>query len=225
MRIGVFGGSFDPVHMGHLIVAECCREQAGLDQVLFLPAAVSPFKQESPPADGRQRLEMLALATGGHPAFAVSPEEIDRGGTSYTAETLERLGAVHASDELLLILGPDSLSSLPEWRNPERILTAARLLAVERIGIDDLAAISREPKLAGLLGPDAALQLVETRAICPAIDIRSSDLRASIASGKSIRYRTPRAVELYIATHGLYRQSGERESEKVVLDHSGQPGS
>ncbi|NCA10629.1 nicotinate (nicotinamide) nucleotide adenylyltransferase [bacterium] len=205
MRIGILGGSFDPVHMGHLVVAECCREQAGLDRVLFVPAATQPFKQDRTLAAGHHRAEMLALAVGGNPAFAVSLLELDRGGVSYTVDTLAALREQHAGDELCLILGPDALASLADWREPARILASARVLAVERAGLDDVAAVVRAPRLAALLGPERAETIVAGRATVPAIGIRASDLRALVEAGRSIRYRTPRAVEQYITTHGLYR--------------------
>jgi nicotinate-nucleotide adenylyltransferase len=203
MRIGIFGGSFDPVHIGHLVVAECCREQARLDRVRFVPAALSPHKQASPPAAAADRLEMLRLATGGHPAFEVSTVELDRGGVSYTADTLEAFAAA-AADRLLLILGPDALTSLPGWQEPRRVIDAADILAVEREGLDDIGAIVAQPPLADLLGARAA-SVVERRVRVPAVGIRASDLRAAVAAGRSIRYRTPRAVEAYIGAHGLYR--------------------
>jgi nicotinate-nucleotide adenylyltransferase len=204
MRIGVFGGSFDPVHQGHLIVAECCREQARLDRVLFVPAATQPHKQDRQLAAPHQRVDMLRLATGGHDAFDVSTIEIDRGGVSYTVDTLAALAAAHPGDVLCLILGPDALAGLPTWREPERIVAAAELVAVERESIDDIAALVTEPRLAALLGPDRAADIAAHRVRVPAIGIRSSDLRAAIAAGRSIRYRTPRAVDRFIASHGLY---------------------
>ena len=204
MRIGVFGGSFDPVHQGHLIVAECCREQARLDRVLFVPAATQPHKQDRQLAAPHQRVDMLRLATGGHDAFDVSTIEIDRGGVSYTVDTLAALAAAHPGDVLCLILGPDALAGLPTWREPERIVAAAELVAVERESIDDVAALVAEPRLAALLGPDHAAAIAAHRVRVPAIGIRSSDLRAAIAAGRSIRYRTPRAVDRFIASHGLY---------------------
>jgi nicotinate-nucleotide adenylyltransferase len=206
MRIGVYGGSFDPVHVGHLIVAECCREQAGLDRVLFVPAAVPPHKQDRPPAAATHRLQMLALATGGHDAFAVETDEIDRGGVSYTVDTLARLATRHPADSLRLILGPDAVAELPGWREPRRILELAEIVAVERESVDDVRSLCRAGGLDELLGPDGLARLVATRVRVPAIGIRSSDLRAAVAAGTSIRYRTPRAVEQYIAAHGLYRE-------------------
>lgn len=205
MRIGVFGGSFDPVHVGHLVVAECCREQAGLDRVVFVPAGIPPHKQDRPLAPAAQRIDMLHLATGGHEAFRVSTVEIDRGGVSYTADTLDTLAAAHPGDRLLLILGPDALADLPAWHEPARIVAAADILAVERAGLDDVAAMVREPQLAALLGAAGADRVANERVRVPAIGIRASDLRAAVAAGRSIRYRTPRAVELHVRTHGLYR--------------------
>ena len=204
MRTGIFGGSFDPVHQGHLVVAECCREQARLDRVVFVPTAIQPFKQSRQPAAGQHRAEMLALAVGGNPAFEVSTVELDRGGVSYTVDTLAALRATHGTDELFLMLGPDALASLPDWREPARILDLAGVIAVERDGLDDVAAIVQAPRLTALLGPERAREIVAEKVVVPALGIRSSDLRALFAQGRSIRYRTPRAVEQYIATHGLY---------------------
>jgi len=205
VRIGVFGGSFDPVHIGHLLAAECCREQAGLDRVLFVPAAIQPHKQDRQLASGQHRMEMLALATGGNDAFAVLGDELERGGVSYTVDTLERLKARHPDDDLLLILGPDAFLGLPTWREPQRIIDLAEVLAVERESLDDLSdAATREP-LETLLGRERLDRVISKRVRLPAIGIRASDLRAAVAAGQSIRYRTPRAVERSITTHGLYR--------------------
>jgi len=205
VRIGVFGGSFDPVHNGHLLAAECCREQAGLGRVLFVPAFIQPHKQDRQLASGQHRMEMLALATGGHDAFAVSGDELDRGGVSYTVETLEQLNALHPGDDLFLILGPDAFLSLPTWREPRRIVELAELIAVERESLDDLSGDAFRGPLEPLLGRERLDRVLAERVRLPAIGIRASDLRNAVASGKSIRYRTPRAVEQYIATHGLYR--------------------
>ena len=207
MRLGVFGGSFDPVHLGHLLAAECCREQAGLDRVIFVPAALAPHKQDRRPAAAEHRLQMLSLATGGHPAFTVSRLEIDRGGVSYTVDTLADLAARHPSAELLLILGPDALAQLPSWREPRRIVERHGPLVLEREGLDDVAAIAAMPEVAALLGTAGAARIVATRTRMPAIGIRSSHLRAAVATGRSIRFRTPRAVEAYIETQGLYREA------------------
>jgi nicotinate-nucleotide adenylyltransferase len=204
MRIGVYGGSFDPVHIGHLIAAECAREQARLDRVVFVPAAAPPHKPGRILADGRHRLEMLSLAIGGHEAFTVSSVELERGGTSYTVDTLALLAASYPGDTLALLLGPDALAGLPTWREPERIATLAEIVPVERDGLDDLAAAAAAG-LARLVGHEAAAAILARRVRMPAIGVRATALRAAVAAGHSIRYQTPRAVERYIATHDLYR--------------------
>ncbi len=204
MRIGVFGGSFDPVHLGHLIAAECCREQLRLDRVIFMPAAIPPHKQDRQLAAARHRLEMLTLATSGHEAFAVASDELDRGGVSYTVDTLASLAARHAGDRLCLLLGPDAALALPTWREPRRILELAEVAVMERESLDDVGAPAARRALEPLLGREGLERLLAGRVRLPAIGIRASDVRAALAVGRSIRYRTPRAVEQYIAGHGLY---------------------
>lgn len=205
MRIGIYGGSFNPVHLGHLIAAECCREQARLDQVLFMPAATPPHKQGQLLADAADRVAMLTLAVGGHEAFAVSTIEVDRGGMSYTVDTLAVLAERHPHDTLVLVLGPDALAQLPTWREPQTIADRCELVAVERERLDDVAAIARDAGLADLLGQERLAALIAARVRMPAIGVRASDLRAAVAAGTSIRYRTPRAVEAFVMSHGLYR--------------------
>ena len=205
MRIGVYGGSFDPVHIGHLVLAESAREQAGLDQVLFVPAAAPPHKPDRTLADGGHRLEMLRLATGGHDAFAVSSLELDRGGTSYTLDTLTALAAEQPGDSLALLLGPDAVAGFAAWKEPAAIAARAELVAVERESLDDLPAAVRAGGLEAVLGAAAVKALLDRRVRMPAIGIRATLLRAAVAAGGSIRYRTPRAVERYIASHDLYR--------------------
>lgn len=205
MRIGIYGGSFNPVHLGHLIAAECCREQARLDRVLFMPAATPPHKQGQLLADAADRVAMLTLAVGGHEAFAVSTIEVDRGGVSYTVDTLAVLAQRHPHDTLTLVLGPDALAQLPTWREPQTIADRCELVAVERERLDDVAAIARDARLADLLGQERLAALIAARVRMPAIGVRASDLRAAVAAGMSIRYRTPRAVEAFITSHGLYR--------------------
>ena len=205
MRIGIYGGSFNPVHLGHLIAAECCREQARLDRVLFMPAATPPHKQGQLLADAADRVAMLTLAVGGHEAFAVSTIEVDRGGVSYTVDTLAALAERHPHDTLVLVLGPDALAQLPTWREPRTIADRCELVAVERERLDDVAAIARDAGLADLLGQERLAALIAARVRMPAIGVRASDLRAAVAAGTSIRYRTPRAVEAFVMSHGLYR--------------------
>src|SRR5262245_62009417 len=120
-RLGIFGGSFDPVHNGHLLLAECCREQCRLDEVWFLPAAAPPHKLGHVLAPAKARIEMLELAISGHEAFRVSPLEIERGGVSYTVETLRAIALQEPQAALFLLMGADSLRDLPTWREPEEI--------------------------------------------------------------------------------------------------------
>lgn len=205
MRIGIFGGSFDPVHDGHLVAAECAREQARLERVIFVPAAESPHKVGVRLADASHRLAMLWLAIGGNDSFSVSSIELDRGGTSFTVDTLAELAEQHPADTLVLLLGPDSLAGLATWKEPERIATLAEIVPIERDQLDDVRASTSASGLADILGEEAVNALLARRVRMPAIGIRATLLREAVARGNSIRYRTPRAVERYIATHGLYR--------------------
>jgi len=200
MRTGVFGGTFDPIHVGHLILAEQCREQGQLDQVLFVPAAQPPHKPR-PLAPFAQRVEMLQLAVSGNSAFQVDEIESERTGPSFTADTLEELQRRRPGDELFLIIGADTLRDLPTWYQPARILQRATLLVVAR---PDWPA----PALEGFRGalPDGVslrYQSVEA----PQIGIASRDLRRRLAEERSVRYQLPRAVEAYIHDKGLYRQT------------------
>src|SRR5690242_13897575 len=121
MRLGIFGGSFDPVHYGHLLLAECCRETLRLDEVWLIPAAVPPHKQLRELADGKHRLQMLELALGGHEQIRASAVELERGGISYTVDTLAAVRDRSPAAELFLLMGADSLHDLPNWREPARI--------------------------------------------------------------------------------------------------------
>jgi nicotinate-nucleotide adenylyltransferase len=201
MRLGIFGGTFDPVHYGHLLLAECCREQLRLEKVWFLPAAVPPHKQARELAPAEQRIEMLELALGGHEAFEVCRYEMEGGGVNYTVDTLAHFKEADAGRELFFLMGADSLRDLPTWKEPERLCRLAVPVVVRRRGEADLA----DTKELGPLG--ARLERVEM----PAIELSSSELRRRVAEGRSIRYRTPRAVEKYIESHGLYRAPEEPE--------------
>jgi nicotinate-nucleotide adenylyltransferase len=208
MRLGIFGGTFDPIHYGHLLLAECCREQARLDRVWFVPNSLSPHKQQQKPTDGQLRAEMIELAIAGHEALGVCRDEIDRGGVSYSVETLERLAGEDPARELFFLLGADSLADLPTWRQPERICELASLVVVRRSG-------HPEPDFDGVAPLVSLERMAEFRALAvemPRLDLSSSDLRRRVDAGLSIRYRTVRAVEKYIQTHGLYRSPGAEDS-------------
>jgi len=201
MRLGLFGGSFDPVHFGHLLLAECCREQCELDEVWFLPAAVPPHKQGRQLTPGKARAEMLDLAIGGHEHFAVGRYEIDRGGINYTVDTLRHFRSEKPDWELFLLLGADMLHDLPHWREAAEVCRLALPVVVRRPG-------EKEPDFDCLaeLGPPGRIDEIRGRQVrMPEIGLSSTEVRRRVGAGESIRYRTPRAVEKYIEAHGLYK--------------------
>ncbi len=204
-RLGIFGGSFNPVHQGHLVMAECCREQAGLNRVLFVPAATPPHKRAADLAPCDVRLEMLRLAVGGHPDFEVLADECERGGISFTIDTVRNLRQRFPADDFRLILGVDALASLASWRQPEQLLELVRPLILVRQGVDNLDAILTAPTLQQLFSAEQAARLRADQVRVTTIDIRASQLREAVAAGRSIRFRTPRAVECLIHSRGLYR--------------------
>jgi len=183
-RIGVFGGTFDPVHMGHLVLAEQGREQGPLDRVLFIPAARPPHKLDRVLTPFPQRVEMLALAIAGHSAFQIDELEKDRPGPSYTVDTLEELHRRFPNDQFTLLIGSDCLPDLVHWRDPAGIATFAEVLVLAHLHFPD----------------NLALRV----AVAPLVDISSRDLRRRAAEGRSLRYLVPRAVECYIQNHHLY---------------------
>jgi nicotinate-nucleotide adenylyltransferase len=200
MRLGLYGGSFDPVHFGHLLLAEQCREQCGLDAVRFLPAGWPPHKASDGLTDGEARAEMLEFAVAGMPQFSVDRRELDRPGKSYTVDTLEAFHAEDPTRELFFLIGGDSLDELTTWRNPERIAQLATIVAVNRGDrpLPDEAALKER------LGPVVAPRV--RFVTMPGLDVSATDIRERVRDGRSIRFLTPRAVEQYIAQHGLYRE-------------------
>src|SRR4051812_33191298 len=188
MRVGVFGGTFDPVHYGHLILAEQCREQGRLDEVWFVPAPRPPHKEARALTRFDQRVEMLALALAGNPALKIEELEKERAGPSYTVDTLAELHGRHPAAELFLLVGSDTLADLPLWYQPVRILEQAALLVMTRPGNPVLTADELRTRL-GVPG-DAPLRLEVVEV--PLIDISSRDLRRRAAAGRSLRYFLPR---------------------------------
>lgn len=201
MRLGLFGGSFDPVHYGHLLLAECCREQGRLDRVCFLPAAVPPHKQNRELTAAETRIAMLQLAIAGQPAFCVSPYEADRGGVNYTVDTLAHFRRQEPNGQLFFLLGADSLRELPGWRDPDRICELATIVVVRRPGAGAVDLDVLKPVISAAQIERLRRHQVEM----PQIGISSTEIRRRVPLGQSIRYRTPWAVEEYIAAHGLYR--------------------
>jgi nicotinate-nucleotide adenylyltransferase len=199
MRVGVFGGTFDPVHTGHLILAEQCREQGRLEEVWFVPAPRPPQKDETVLTRFDQRVEMLALATAGNAAFKIDDLEKDRSGPSYTVDTLAELRRRHPGHEFCLLVGSDTLADLPLWHEPRRLLELADLLVMARPSNPVLSADELRQRL-GPAAPVPRLEVVET----PLIDISSRDLRRRARAGRSLRYFLPRAVECYVRDKRLY---------------------
>lgn len=201
MRIGIFGGSFDPVHLGHLLIALSSQEALHLDQVRWVPAAQSPLKPVGPVASEAQRLEMLRLACGGTPEFVIDDREIRRGGTSYTVDTMETFAAEFPDSERFLLMGADSLASIQQWHQPQKLLQLCTLAVLQRGGH---AAIDFQV-LEGLVDDQQMTEIQHAVVPMPQIEISSSEIRQRVASGRSIRFRTPRAVEALIGSTGLYR--------------------
>jgi nicotinate-nucleotide adenylyltransferase len=201
MRIGILGGTFDPVHLGHLIFAEQAREQAALDAVWFVPAARPPHKDQERLARFEQRVEMLELALAGNPAFRVDELEKERTGPSFTVDTLAELHRRHRGHEFFLLVGSDTLQELHTWHEPVRLLEQAGLVVMPRPGQPLLEPAELRRRLE--LPAPQPLRLVVLDV--PQIDIASRDLRRRAAAGRSLRYLLPRAVECYILDKQLYR--------------------
>ena len=197
--VGVFGGTFDPVHLGHLILAEEARCALGLERLLLVPAAQPWRKSERAVTPAHHRLAMLRLAVEGDPYFDVSTVEIERGGPTYTVETLAALRAeLGLEAELFFILGQDALLDMPHWRDPAGILRLARLGVAARGGRLSADLTALEPVLPGIGGRVAAVPM-------PRIEVSSTEIRRRVREGGSIRFFVPPPVAAYIAEHGLYR--------------------
>jgi nicotinate-nucleotide adenylyltransferase len=208
MRLGIFGGSFDPVHNGHLALARACHEQAALDEVWFMPTAVQPLKQRGPHATDAQRIEMLELAISneqsepGRPrprsdAWRVCTLEIDRGGFSYTVDTLRQLHIELPEAQLFFMIGADAIRDVPQWKEPSEIFRLATPLVVHRAGKPEPDFTSIAPLCTTRTQP----QLIEM----PSIDVSSTGIRSRAAAGEPIDDVVPVSVAEYISRHALYR--------------------
>lgn len=186
--VGLFGGSFDPVHHGHLIVARAVQEALGLELVRFVPAREQPFKRGTHGAPPEHRARMLELAIAGEPGWEIDRLELERPGPSYTVDTLRVMHEREPGVELALLVGADAAREFPQWREAGAVAALATLVVFGREG---------EPPPAGL--PSGARQVT-----VPRVDISATALRARVAAGRSIRYFVPDAVAGWVATHRLY---------------------
>ena len=198
MRVGIFGGTFDPIHIGHLFAAEEARTRLGLERVIFVPASLPPHKLHLNVTSTEHRLNMVQLAIADNPYFVLSRVDVDRFGPSYTVDTIELLRDEYGPEtELYFIMGSDSLAEILTWHKPDRLIRLCRIVALTRPGgRTDLEELNRL-----LPGAIARVQLLEM----PLLEISSTDLQRRVRMGMSTRYLVPSAVEEYIRQHGLYR--------------------
>jgi nicotinate-nucleotide adenylyltransferase len=187
VRIGIFGGSFDPVHVGHLLVAEACAETLSLDEVRFVPAWEQPFKGGRHHASATHRVAMLELALRGNPRFVLDLCEVERQGVSYTIDTLVCLQKRFPDDQLFLLIGADAARDLSSWRDAARLPTLANIVVLSRPGVP----LPQQP-------------LVTHNIEVPAIDVSATAIRQAIGEGRSIRYQVTTEVHDYLVAHRLY---------------------
>ncbi|SFT74277.1 nicotinate-nucleotide adenylyltransferase [Selenomonas sp. GACV-9] len=198
LRIGIMGGTFDPIHMAHLAIAEAVREEFCLDQVLFIPAANPPHKQERQVTPAYHRLMMTQLATSSHPSFHVSKQELERTGPSYSLLTVQELQQEYGeAAELFFITGSDTINELHTWYHIEELLRQCHFVGTTRPGapVDKTALVQQFGKIA-----DEKIHFLAV----PELEISSTDIRRRLKAGRSIRYLVPPAVEAYIRKEGLY---------------------
>jgi nicotinate-nucleotide adenylyltransferase len=207
MKVGILGGTFDPIHIGHLVVAEEARVKLGFDEVLFVPAGQPWLKPDREITPAAHRVEMVRRAVAGNPQFRLSTLEIERRGPSYTVDTLAKLQKQLGREaNLFFLLGRDTLAEFPQWKEPKKIAELCRFVVAPRLvlseaegsGSRDLSRLQAE--IPGLL--DKVIQLD-----MPVIGVSSSDIRRRVAQGLSIRYLVPDRVAEYITEHGLYQAS------------------
>ncbi len=218
-RVGVFGGSFNPIHLGHLLLADEILELLGLDQILFVPASEPPHKPAGGLAPARDRYAMTELAVRGNPRFAISELELRRPGPSYTVDTLEALrGEAGPAAEFYLLIGSETFLDLLSWKDPQRLARVARLVVVPRAGSsfdpDGVQAL----KVLREIGQERWIRVHPSRPFvessgkgvllvaATSLSISSSELRRRAREGRSLAYRVPDAVRQYILEHRLYRE-------------------
>jgi len=198
VRVGVFGGTFDPIHLGHLAVARSIQSTLSLDKVIFVPAGQPWLKADTPVSPAKDRVEMVRLAIARRRAFELSEVEANRPGPSYSVDTMEGLQRQLGSDAVLFfLLGSDALMDIAKWKEPRRLIQICQLVAFTRPGFGLPTMDALEAAVPGLSGRVVFVEV-------PQVDIRATDIRSRIAEGRSIERLVPRAVERYILEHGLY---------------------
>jgi nicotinate-nucleotide adenylyltransferase len=213
-RIGIFGGTFDPVHRGHLRAAEAVRRRFALDRVLFVPANIPPHKKRGAAAPARDRVAMVELAMRGRRGLVVSPVEVEAGGTSYSIRTIRRMRAAYPRARLFFILGADAFCEIETWKSWRRVLAECVFIVITRPGfrLRDAGNVLAGP-LASVVRPVRTGDNVRESWFdrfrvfllpVPALDVSSSDVRRRIRNGRSVRGLIPRAVDVYISERGLY---------------------
>ena len=203
MNIGILGGTFDPVHLGHLSIADAAMDQAKLERVLFIPAGQPRLKQAEPSASVDQRLEMVRLAIQDHPGFDICDIEAHRPGPTYTVDTLVELSAkLRPTANLYFILGMDVLGQLDRWKDPEQVLELCRLLVLDRPGEQDFNWARFYEKVSAAQG---RVQVVTA----PLVDVSATELRRQAAAGEPLAGQVPNAVAVYIRQQGLYQTERE----------------
>ena len=195
------GGSFDPVHMGHLIIAQDAVKQLNLSTVIFIPAAIPPHKQHLKQLGAEHRLNMLNLAIEADQCFSVSDAEVRRGGLSYTVDTLQELRESLKTEKLFLIVGSDTLVDLHTWYKIDQVLEMCEIATFIRPGEESIESIGQKIKLSA----KQKMRLMQNLIDAHRIEISSTEVRTRLLRGESIRYLVPPAVEAYIETHGLYK--------------------
>lgn len=195
-RVGLLGGSFDPPHIGHLVLAEYALDALQLDTMLFLPAADPPHK-DGTRLPVEHRIAMLAAALEGNSRFAISRVDVDRPGPHYTVDTLRILKAAHPETVYYFVMGGDSLRDLPRWHQPQALIELCELIVMGRPGVD-ITPEMHEPALPGL---SQRVHMIES----PMLGFSSTEVAARLRAGHSVRYLVPDAVLAYIQTHNLYR--------------------
>ncbi len=203
-HIGIFGGSFNPIHCGHLYIAQTAADAFDLQRIIFIPCKVSPFKTHCQPeqyVDDAHRLEMLKLGIAGHRNFELSQMEISRGGVSYSYETVLEIKKIFPESHLSFIIGTDSLLSLSKWHKIDALLNLCDFVTVERPGVDQRLE-EQNLGFSAELSQRLLLKSVSGRLM----NISSSEIREKVCEGRSIRGLVPEAVEEYIARHGLYQR-------------------